>query len=259
MKDAGRYLYSVARTRDEVQFGDIGIEERPVYTVAFQDVAAVVHSCEPVPYDTRDKKLAEEWILEHNYVIDQATKMFGTVLPFSFDAMVRGDDEAVRGWLKENYEMLSIELCRVEEKDEYTVQIFYNDLKLKSRLLESDPDLLALKEKIAGMSPGKAYLLNRNLEIKLKDGLSSELIRLSAQFGQKIQGLADEIRADERKTWVPDKYMDLKMLASFSCLVHHDKIDGLGQALDEINNMDGFAVRFTGPWAPFSFTDLGRS
>ncbi|HWQ20262.1 MAG TPA: GvpL/GvpF family gas vesicle protein [Methanotrichaceae archaeon] len=259
MKETGRYLYSVVRTRDEVQLGAIGIGESPVYTVPFQDIAAVVHSCQPVPYDTKDKKMAEEWILEHNYVIDHATKRFGTVLPFSFDAMVRGDDEAIKGWLAENYEMLSTELHRVEEKDEYSVQIFYDDQKLKSRLLESDQDLKALKEKTAGMSPGKAYLLNRNLEIKLKDGLAIELSRLGVQFGQMVQGLADEIKADERKTWVPDKYKDKKMLASFSCLVHHDKVECLGKALDEINNMDGFAVRFTGPWAPFSFTDLGRS
>jgi len=259
MEETGRYLYSVARTRDEVRLGVIGIEESPVYTVPFQDIAAVVHSCQPVPYGTKDQKLAEDWILEHNYVIDHATKRFGTVLPFSFDAIVRGDDEVIKGWLAENYEMLSTELHRVKDKDEYSVQIFYDDQKLKSRLLESDPGLKALKEKTEGMSPGKAYLLSRNLDIKLKDGLALELARLGVQFGKMVKELSDEVKADERKTWVPDKYKDKKMLASFSCLVHHDKVESLGLALDEINNMDGLAVRFTGPWAPFSFTEIGRS
>jgi hypothetical protein len=47
------------------------------------------------------------------------------------------------------------------------------------------------------------------------------------------------------------------LMATFSCLVHRDNVDVLGLALEKINCLDGLAVRFTGPWAPFSFVDTG--
>jgi len=36
-------------------------------------------------------------------------------------------------------------------------------------------------------------------------------------------------------------------------LVYTDKYRELGEELDEINKMQGFSVRFTGPWPPYSF------
>jgi len=43
------------------------------------------------------------------------------------------------------------------------------------------------------------------------------------------------------------------MLLNLSCLVAREKVDSLGTELEEINNMDGFSVHFSGPWPPYSF------
>jgi hypothetical protein len=43
------------------------------------------------------------------------------------------------------------------------------------------------------------------------------------------------------------------MLLNLSCLVSKDKVDGLGEELEKINNTEGFSVHFTGPWPPYSF------
>jgi hypothetical protein len=56
---------------------------------------------------------------------------------------------------------------------------------------------------------------------------------------------------------LPENYKDKKLVAAFSCLVHNDNIEGLGQALGKISQ-GSYAVRFTGPWAPFSFVKLGE-
>ena len=109
-----RYLYSIARTGNIAQLGSIGIQENNVYIVPYKDIAAIVHACDAKPYHTEDKKLAEGWVLEHSYVIDQATKMFGTVLPFSFDVIIKGNDDAVKDWLRRDYEHLADELLRME-------------------------------------------------------------------------------------------------------------------------------------------------
>ena len=257
MSDEARYLYCIARGGEELQLGNIGIEEKEVYTVSHKDIMAIVHSCSPVPYNTSDKTLAEGWVLEHSYVIDQAMKKFGTVLPFSFDVIIRGSDDVIRGWLDQNYERLMKELERLADRAEYTVQIFYDYDRYASKVLSGNCDLLSLKEKIEAQSRGKAYLLQRNLDLKLKDAVSSNVEKLAEQFGLEIGSISDEVKAEERHSFVPEKYKDKKLMASFSCLVHRDKVDLLGLALEKINCLDGLAVRFAGPWAPFSFVDTG--
>ena len=120
----GRYLYCIINSGATQSPGDTGIEDNPVYTILYNDIAAVVHSCIAKPYTTQDNAKAAEWILSHNYVIDCAAKKFGTVLPFSFDTIVRGSDEVVSCWLKKSYMTLKEELERLKNKAEYSIQIF---------------------------------------------------------------------------------------------------------------------------------------
>lgn len=257
MSKEARYLYCIARGGEELQLGNIGIEENEVYAVPHQDIAAIVHSCSPAPYKTDDKALAEGWVLEHSYVIDQAMKKFGTVLPFSFDVIIRGDNEVIRGWLERNYVRLQKELEALKDRAEYSVQIFYDYDMYASKALCDNGDLLSLKKKIDEQSKGKAYLLMRNLDLKIRDAVSSEVRKQSDLFGLEIESIADDVKAEERISFVPEKYRDKRLMGAFSCLVHRDKVASLGLALEKINGLDGLAVRFTGPWAPFSFVETG--
>ncbi len=251
-----RYLYSVVRTGQEASLGSIGIQKNDVYIVPYKDIAAIVHACEAKPYHTEDKKLAEDWVLEHSYVIDQATKMFGTVLPFSFDVIIKGDDDEVRDWLCKDYEMLVGELLRMQGTAEYSIQIYCDQARLESFVLANNHELVDLKIRIEKEPKGKAYLLKRNLDLKLKDRSYAEAGRLSDQFFSEIKPLAEEMKTAGKSAWTADKYKDKKLLATFCCRVSDEAVKPLGQVLEEINGKEGFYVRFTGPWAPFSFVRL---
>ncbi len=257
MVEEARYLYSIAKTDQRVHLGEIGIEKKTVYTVPHMEIAAVVHSCEPKPYDTKDKIRAEEWILEHSYVIDQATRRFGSVLPFSFDVILPGDDAQIKGWLGRNYKLLLEELKGVQDKAEYTVQIYYDYDDLQSKILNGNPELQDLQRQMEIESKGKAYLLSKKLDQRLKELVSSEEGRLANRYLPRLHRLVDELIIDGKRSWIPEDCRDLKRLASYSCLVRQENVEGLGEILDEINSQDGFRVRFTGPWAPFSFVKLG--
>jgi hypothetical protein len=75
MAQEARYIYSIAKMGTRVSLGEIGIEKTEVFTIPYKDIAAVVHSCQPLAYDTLDKAQAEEWVLSHSYVIDQAMRV----------------------------------------------------------------------------------------------------------------------------------------------------------------------------------------
>lgn len=254
MAEEARYLYSVAKTAIEVNLGEIGIEKKEVFTIPYKDIAAVVHSGLAEPYDTKDRARAEEWILEHSYVIDQSMKRFGSVLPFSFDVILKGDNSAIAEWLEKNYLILHKNIENVEGKAEYGIQIYYNYNDLARKILEDDLELKGMKNRIEKESKGMGYLLQKKLDQKLKSLASQKAAELASQTLGRIKTLAAELKMDDKKRKA-DSCKGLSLLASYTCLIAEENVQQLGETLDEINRLEGFRVRFTGPWAPFSFVD----
>ncbi len=256
MMENARYLYCVVRTGEQHSLGDIGIDDEEVYTIPHGSIAAIVHRCRPEPYNTDDKFRAEGWILEHNYVIDQATNLFGTVLPFAFDVIIRGDDSVITGWLNNNYDHLKEDLERVNGTAEYSISIYCSFEDLAERVWELSPELKISQNETAGQPAGKAYLLQKRLELKRKDLMSRETNRLKEQIYTRIKPLAKEIKVEGKKGRLQMEDKKMELVASCNCLVCDENVKPLGEVLDQIQEENGFAIKFTGPWAPFNFVNF---
>jgi hypothetical protein len=247
----GRYVYSVVDAGDAVALGAIGLGDAEVYTIAHRSIAAVVHRCTAQPYSTEDAARAREWIMTHNYVIDIVTRRFGTVLPFSFNAIAKGGDDVVAKWLADHYDIFKKELERVRGKSEYTIQVFYDQDKI-SRALADRPSNVAS----VNASKGSAYLMQRRNELKLKDAISGRMEKLSAEIFSRVRELAYDVKTEDRPGFIPEKYQGMRQALSLTCLAAEDQVEGIGALLEQYDRTDGLAVRFTGPWAPFSFINL---
>ncbi len=253
----GRYLYCIASCGDGLSLGEIGVDKAKVYTIPHNDIVAVVHACPAKPYESKDESRVKRWVFTHNYVIDQATKRFGTVLPFSFDSIVNGDDSVVQGWLGENYQRFNGEIERLRGKSEYTVQIFCDASLLARRVENDNQEIGKLVGEIKVASKGKAHLLERKLEKMVREAVAVEVRDLSKKFREQIEKHVEEAK-DEQSKFVPELFKDKRLVLGLSCLVGEGEVEKLGEALRQINERDGFSVRFTGPWAPFSFVRLRK-
>ncbi|MDD2339689.1 MAG: GvpL/GvpF family gas vesicle protein [Methanosarcina sp.] len=252
------YIYSILNTAIEQNLGPIGINDNPVYTIVFRDIAAAVHFSESKPEPAKDEQQAKEWIFSHNYVIDKMTEKFNTVLPFSFGCVALGDSETIRSWLQKNYRVFKSELERLNDTAEYLVQIFYDPKVLTEKVLKDSSELQEMNAKIDGMSKGKSYILKKQFDVRLDQAIIKELSRLGTEFGKAINENVKETIHEEKRFHVPEKYKGKKSVITLSCLVSNENVENLGHILKQINQREGFAVRFTGPWAPFSFVDLNR-
>jgi len=252
--ELGTYLYCIINSGKETDFGQMGIEDKLVYTVPFNDISAVIHRCKAKPYKTEDKEKAAEWILTHQYVIDLATKEFGTVIPLTFDTIFKGGNEIVKKWLSEEYHQLKALLAKLGGKAEYGVQIFVeNDFAGKAS--EENEEIRKLKEEIKNKPEGAAYLLRKKLERQLKLERKALADKHARNLYNQIEKLVDDVKFDSIKKEVSEIWRDKQMILNLSCLVHKDNVQSLGNMLGEVNKRDGFAVRFTGPWPPYSFVE----
>ena len=248
----GRYLYCIVNCSEETDFGQMGIEDNLVYTVVFNDIGAVVHCCEAKPYKTEDKEKAAEWVLAHQYVIDLATKEFGTVIPLTFDTIFLGEDETVKNWLSDEYRQLKALLVELEEKAEYGIQVFLEN-DFVDKMIEESEEIQRLRGELENKSTGVAYLFEKRLEERIRLEKEASTNKCAKELYDQITNLVDNVKLESTSREVPEKWKSKQMILNLACLAHKDKIQSLGNMLAEVNKKEGFAVRFTGPWPPYSF------
>ena len=251
----GRYVYGVAVGDKEVRLGPIGIEGSEVYTIPYEDISAIVHNCSTEPYQSSNDEIVKNWVRTHQSVLDAAGERLGIVIPLGFDTILQPKDNAtppeqvVRDWLKQDYERLHMVMRKIEGKDEYGVQVSYEPRLIIKQISEQSEEIRKIKEEITTKSPGMAYMYKQKLERAVKAETEKLANVWFKDFYGRIKKHTDDIIVEKTKKLNNGKVM----LLNLSCLVAKEKIDSLGKELEEINNMDGFSVHFSGPWPPYSF------
>jgi len=248
----GRYVYCVAESNDRLDLGRVGIEGSQVYTIPYKDLCAVVHNCPAQPYESKDKKVVESWVIAHEETIETAWKRLGTVLPLGFDTIIKTDEEnpeeVVRAWLKEDYQSLKEKLNKIKGKVEYGVQVSWDTKIIARELIEKNFELKRLHEEIKSKPRGMAYMYRQKLEKLIRGRLEKEAERCFKEFYERIKGCTNEVKVEKLKKEDEPR----QMLMNLSCLADKDD-KTLGDELEKINNRESFFVRFTGPWPPYSF------
>lgn len=250
-----RYVYCIVEGNEKIALGNIGIEGSRVYTIPYQDLCAIVHNCPPEPYKSEDKEKVKLWLTTHEKVVEVAWEKFGTVLPLGFDTIIRDEEgtsaeENMKHWVRDDYKNLKEKISKLKNKAEYGVQIFWDPKVIGEKLIENNQEIKKLNEDIKSKSKGLAYMYKQKLENLLKKQMEIESERYFKDFYKQIKRCEDEIKVEKTKKLEKGK----QMLINLSCLLPREKSKILGEELEKINNMEGFYVRFTGPWPPYSFT-----
>ena len=249
----GRYVYCIAQASGEHNLGRISLAGTEVYTIPTRGLCAIVHDCPAAPYSSDEEEIVHQWVVSHQAVVEAALKEFGTVLPMRFDTIIRDTDgvsaeDNVRQWLGKDRDILRQKLERVRGKEEYGVQVFWDPKAITRLLSETNPEIAGLEEDIRAKSKGLAYMYRQRLEKLLKQEVETEVEKRFRDFHHRIKASVSEIRLERTK-----KEGDKQMMMNLSCLVPMEGARPLADELEEIDHMDGFSVRFTGPWPPYSF------
>ena len=250
----GRYLYCVVEGSEEVSLGRIGIEENEVYTIPYEDICGVVHNCSAEPYQSEDEETMKNWVMAHQNVIDWASEKFGAVLPLGFDTIIQGDEttspkENMENWLKDDYDNLKEKMGKIGGRAEYGVQVFWDPKIIAKKITEESPEIKKLDEEIRSKPKGLAYMYKQKLEDLIKKEMEGKADQDFKEFFERIQSCADELKVEKTKKAEDER----QMLMNLSCLLPKEASKKLGEELEKIDGLEGFSVRYTGPWPPYSF------
>jgi hypothetical protein len=252
---AGRYVYCIVEGGKRISFGQIGVEGNEVYTIPYNDLCVVVHNCSAEPYRSEDEDVVTQWVLAHQEVLDAASERCGTVLPMGFDTIIQGDavsdpEENMRKWLKADYENLKAKIEKVRGRGEYGVQVFWDSKVMSEKVTEQDHDIKKLHQEIKSKPRGLAYMYRQKLEDLLRKEMEKQADKYFREFYSRIRPYVDDLRIEKTKKAEDE---NKQMFINLSCLLLKDESQRLGEELEKIDALDGFSVRFTGPWPPYSF------
>ncbi len=251
----GRYIYCVVEGSEGVNLGRVGIEGNEVYTIPYKDLCAVVHSCPPSPYQSEDEEVVKNWVLAHQKVVDAALERFGTVVPIGFDTIIKGDagadpEENMKIWLKEDYENLKAKMDKVRDRAEYGVQVFWDAKVMAQKIVQENHEIKKLDQEIKSKPRGMAYMYRQKLGDILKKEVEKRADRYFKELYERIKPYVDDLKVEKTKKTEDE---NKQMLMNLSCLLPTYESKELGDELEKIDALEGFSVRYTGPWPPYSF------
>ncbi len=252
MTEDARYIYGVTPRTEKEDFGPIGIKGNRVYTITYQDICAVVHACPPEPYQG-DEVAVKDMVATHGNVVDAIWEAAGSVLPMSFDVIIKPDgessaDDQVRRWLEEQYTKFELKLDEFSDKVELGVQILWEPEVITRRITEENEEIGQLAAEMATKSRGLAYFYQHKIAEAVKKEMGTKADEDYRRYYQRLRGCAEDTQVNKIK-----KHSDNQMIMNLSLLVKRDQMQALGEALAEIQEEEGVKVRFTGPWPPYTF------
>lgn len=249
----GRYVYCILPDIGRDEWGPIGLDGARVYTIVHGDICALVHDCPLDPYQGDDETV-KNWVWTHSEVIDAAWAQTGSVLPMTFDCIIRPSEErsveeTVAAWLHAEYDRFRAQLAEFHGKVELGVQLFWRVEEVSRAVVAGSAEIAALQAQMAGKPKGMAYFYQQKIEKALKALLESKADADYRRYFQAVVAEAEDVRANKVKRPAEGK----QMLLNLSLLAARERVEAIGRVLDACQADPGVEVRFTGPWPPYSF------
>lgn len=246
MEKEGKYVYCIIQTRQERNFGSLGIGGKgdEVLTIGYDDLSAVVSS-HPMA------KLAanRQSMISHETVIEEVMKEFDSVLPVRFGTIASSADE-IRNLLHRRYREFKIALRDMDHKVELGVKGMWSNMS-------------AVFDQIANENKS---LKNSSRRLRGKDGQS---IRGKASIGRlvkmeldkKKQKQADEIVDTLRRTsyeYKLNKTIGDEMFMNGAFLVDKGREKEFDNMMDDLGDEYRGRIEFlyAGPLPVFNFVNI---
>ncbi len=248
MTQEGKYIYSIIRENENRSFGSIGINNREVNLVCYQDIAAVVSNTPIINFDRLDKTELTKYVAIHQKVNEEIMKNYN-VVPLAFGIIAPSSDEVSR-ILEKAYFQFKMVLRNVTGMAEFAVQARWDPKKILEELASTDSEIQKLKQEIS--SKGGIF----GMPIKLRLGRLVHQ-KIEARRQEYIKNIHTTLSAVARDATF-NKLIDEDMIVNFSFLVEKVKEPEFDKKMQELGKKYEEKLRFKyiGPMAAYSFSNI---
>jgi hypothetical protein len=240
----GKYVYCIIRLDRPRDFGEIGIGGgRRVYTVHFQDLAAVVSDTPIVIYDP-----TRENVLAHEFVNETVMREF-TVIPMSFGTVFRSEDD-VSELLRSTYQAFNDVLDKMQDKIEFGLKILWDRERVMAQLEQENEEIRHLKDEISRNAASSTYFARMQLGRLVEAALEEASNRYVAHVHESLRQVAVASRSN--------KVIGDRMILNAAFLVDRKHEKDFDDKVKEVSRKyeDTLTFKYTGPWPPYNFVNI---
>ncbi|MBU0999664.1 GvpL/GvpF family gas vesicle protein [Patescibacteria group bacterium] len=247
MKGEGKYIYCIIGTKQERNFGSVGIGGRgdEVLTIGYNDLSMVVSS-HPITKFIVDRQN----MLAHEKVIEEVMKEFDSVLPVRFGTVAASADE-IRNLLDRRYREFKNALRDMDHKVELGVKGIWKNMDVIFReIVEENREIKSHKEKIQN-DTGK-----KNIQAKMEAGKMVEKA-LAKKKEEESERIVDTLRrtAFDHKL---NKIIGDGMFMNAAFLVDKGREKEFDNIMDDLSDRYKKRIKFlyAGPLPVFNFVNI---
>ncbi|MGD6818886.1 GvpL/GvpF family gas vesicle protein [Metabacillus sp. 84] len=233
------------------------------FSAQFGKVNAVVCELDPAEYseDQIKEKVNEvEWLHEkafHHHEILMMLEKEYTLIPTKF-CTIYSSMESLEETVVQYQDRMADLFSYLEGKEEWNVKIYSNDKEMRETFGDSNPTVLAKKEEMAQLPPGRQYFEKRKLEQLVDREMELEKNRICEQIHEELIPFSAD--STVKKTWSQDVTgRDEQMCWNSVYLLPKDQIALFREKIQEAaeSNLEaGWKFEPTGPWPPYHFASL---
>ena len=247
MEKEGKYIYCIIGTKQERNFGPIGIGGRgdEVLTIGYSDLSMVVSN-----HPLTKFVVNRENLLSHEKVIEEVMKEFDSVLPVRFGTIASNSDE-IRNLLDRRYREFKNALRDMDHKIELGVKGIWKNMDIIFKeIVEENKEIQKLKQKIQNDSSKN----NVKLKIEVSRLVQEALAKKKEKEAERVVDILRRISFDckRNKTITDEMFMNAAFLVDKGREKEFDNImDDLGEEYKE-----RIKFMYAGPLPVFNFVNI---
>jgi hypothetical protein len=244
MYPQSKYIYGIVQEPQSRRFSFPGIGDAEVYSINYQEIAAIVSDTELQEIDPTRKN-----VHTHTVVQDELLKEYN-LLPMGFGMIADSEDE-VQKLLERNYQGFSSELDRLAGKIEVELKVFWDQEAVIMELQGENQELTKLKAKIeAASSPTEA----QNLLVKAGKLVERIALDWKTRYAELVYAILKELSHDAKV----NNPVGISNLLNASFLIDIAREDEFRQ---EVYNLDSkfqgkLNFKYVGPLPSYNFVNL---
>ena len=247
MEGEGKYIYCVIETKQERNFGPIGIGggSDEVLTIGYEDLSIVTSN-----HPLTKLVVNRENLLAHERVIEEVMKEFNSVLPVRFGTIASNADE-IRNFLDRRYREFKNLLRDMDHKIELGVKGLWKNMDIIFKeITEENQEIKKAKEKIQ-KDRGK-----KNIQAKMQVGKMVEKA-LAKKKEEEAEKIVDVLRrtAYEYKL---NRAINDEMFMNAAFLVDKGREKEFDNIMDDLSEeyKDRIKFLYAGPLPIFNFVNI---
>lgn len=252
MANDALYVYGIVKSEPNPDWTTEGLDRKKVYTLNEGDYTVLVHNCQEKPYTAEDPHNVKELIIAHNKVLDKAMEVFGGIIPLPFNTIVKKNPSSalanLKKWIDMNKEDLEKKWCRIQNKKEYGIRVYYKKDEIMQKAVSS-PEIQELKKNLKRGSQGLNYLLQGKIKSKTNEIVQNVINHFKQKIYNNVKKITSELKISPSSILV-DETKDL--LVNLSILVGKQQINEIEKVFSN-NSENDLSFQLAGPFAPYSF------